>query len=58
MSEAPFIIKDKIPPRESFYLRLNPNTLERLNELEKTTGVRRAEIIQQCVDYALERLKL
>ena len=53
-----FVISPKAAPRTAFYLRLRPDTLEKLNQLEKKTTVRRAEIIQQALDYALERLEL
>ena len=53
-----FVIVPRQPARETFYVKLRPATLERLNELEKLTAVRRAEIVQQALDYALERLEL
>lgn len=57
MSEK-FIIEPKAAPRVTTFVRLAPATIARLNELEKHTGVKRAEIIQQALNFALERLEL
>lgn len=38
------------------YVRLRSDTVRRLKELEQETEIKKAEIVQQCVDFALERI--
>lgn len=38
------------------YVRLRSDTVKRLLELERKTGIKKAEIAQQCIDFALDRI--
>jgi len=53
-----FTIKARDAARESLYVRLAPTMIDRLNALQKDTGVNRADIIQQALEYALEHLEV
>ena len=46
------------PVTVSLYLRLTPQMIKRLDNIEKNTGVNRADIIQQALEYALARLEV
>ena len=54
----PFIIMPREAARTPMYLRLHPDTIKRLKVLENNTGINKAEIVQQALDFALERLSL
>lgn len=58
MSEKPFVIKARKAAREPLYMRLAPETIKQLADLEKETGVNRSEIVQQAIDYAIKRLEI
>ena len=53
-----FVITQKEAAREPLYVRLKPQTIEKLNDLQKATGVNRADIIQQALEFALDRLEI
>jgi len=57
MSEK-FVLTRQTPAKEPLYVRLSPDLIERLNRTAKNTGINRAEIIQQALEYALERLEV
>lgn len=58
MAEKPFLIKRREPARQTLFVRLHPQTIERLDNLANNTGVKRGDIIQQALEYALERLEV
>ena len=53
-----FVIKQRDAAREPLYVRLSPDLIERLDRLAKNTGVNRADIIQQGLEFALEHLEV
>jgi len=54
----PFVIKARDAAREPLYVRITPDMIERLNNLQRNTGINRSDIIQQALEYALEHLEV
>ena len=53
-----FVIKARDDARVPMYMRLHPDLIKRLNTLAKNTGVSRADIIQQGLEFALMHLEV
>ena len=51
------IVPQVYVPATSVVVRLRPDMSQRLIALEETTGVKRAEIVNQALEYALNLME-
>jgi len=53
-----FTLTPRKTARVSMFMRLSPDLIKRLNNLQKNTGINKSDIIEQALEYALGRLEV
>ncbi len=53
---AKFEVQKREPLSKPAYIRLREDTWERIKRLSENTKVGKSEVVQQCIDFALENM--